>query len=63
MDVSDADWITAVVDEENHLIHFTVAKSIYNYERTATVTVTIGETYTRELTFTQQKNMAPCCSL
>jgi hypothetical protein len=35
-----------------------VAKSIYNYERTATVTVTIGETYTRELTFTQQKNPA-----
>lgn len=58
VDVSDADWITAVVDEENHLIHFTVAKSIYNYERTATVTVTIGETYTRELTFTQQKNPA-----
>jgi len=55
---SDADWITAVVDEENHLIHFTVAKSIYNYERTATVTVTIGETYTRELTFTQEKNPA-----
>ena len=58
VDVSDADWITAVVDEENHLIHFTVAKSIYNYERTATVTVTIGETYTRELTFTQEKNPA-----
>ena len=58
VDVSDADWITAVVDEENHLIHFTVAKSIYNYEPTATVTVTIGETYTRELTFTQQKNPA-----
>lgn len=58
VDVSDADWITAVVDEENHLIQFTVAKSIYNYERTATVTVTIGETYTRELTFTQEKNPA-----
>ena len=58
VDVSETNWITAQVDEENHLIHFTVAKSIYNYERVAHVTVTIGDDYTRELTFIQQKNPA-----
>ncbi len=56
--VSETNWITAQVDEENHLIHFTVAKSIYNYERVGHVTVTIGDDYTRELTFIQQKNPA-----
>ncbi len=58
VDVSETNWITAQVDEENHLIHFTVAKSIYNYERVGHVTVTIGDDYTRELTFIQQKNPA-----
>ena len=58
VDVSKTNWITAQVDEENHLIHFTVAKSIYNYERVGHVTVTIGDDYTRELTFIQQKNPA-----
>ena len=58
VDVSEVDWITATVDEENHLIHFTVAKSIYNYERVGHVTVTIGDDYARELTFIQQKNPA-----
>ena len=33
VDVSETNWISALVDEENHLIHFTVAKSIYNYAR------------------------------
>ena len=55
VDVSETNWISALVDEENHLIHFTVAKSIYNYERVGHVTVTIGDDYTRELTFIQQK--------
>ena len=58
VDVSETNWITAQVDEENHLIHFTVAKSIYNYERVGHVTVTVGDDYTRELTFIQQKNPA-----
>ena len=58
VDVSETNWISALVDEENHLIHFTVAKSIYNYERVGHVTVTIGDDYTRELTFIQQKNPA-----
>jgi hypothetical protein len=58
VDVSDVDWITAVVDEENHLIHFTVAKNIYNSERVGHVTVTIGDDYTREITFIQRANPA-----
>ena len=58
VDVSDANWITAVVDEENHLIHFTVAKNIYNTERVGHVTVTIGDDYAREITFIQQANPA-----
>ena len=58
VDVSETNWVSAQVDEENHLIHFTVAKSIYNYERVGHVTVTIGEDYVRELTFIQQPNPA-----
>ena len=58
VDVSAAKWVSASVDNENHLIHFTVAKSIYNYERKCKVPVTIGEDYVRELTFIQEANPA-----
>ena len=56
VDVSDVNWITAVVDEKNHLIHFTVAKNIYNSERVGHVTVAVGDDYTREITFIQRAN-------
>ena len=58
VDVSEVDWIMAVVDKENHLIHFTVAKNLYNVERVGHVTVTIGDDYARDLTFVQAKNPA-----
>ena len=58
VDVSEVNWITAQVDEENNLIHFTVAKNIYKVERVGHVSVTIGDDYTRELTFIQQPNPA-----
>ena len=58
VDVSEVNWITASVDDENLLIHFTVAKNIYNVERVGHVTVTIGDDYARELTFIQQANPA-----
>ena len=58
VDVSEVNWITAQVDEENTLIHFTVAKNIYKVERVGHVSVTIGDDYTRELTFIQQPNPA-----
>lgn len=56
VDVSETPWVSAVVDEENHVIHFTVAKSIYNYERSGKVYVTITDNYVRELTFIQEAN-------
>ena len=58
VDVSEVDWIMAVVDQENHLIHFTVAKNLYNVERVGHVTVTIGDDYARDITFVQAKNPA-----
>ena len=56
VDVSEVDWIMAVVDQENHLIHFTVSKNLYNVERVGHVTVTIGDDYARDITFVQAKN-------
>ena len=58
VDVSSAGWITARVDEANRLITFTAAKSLFNYEREATVTVNIGDDYAREVTFVQKPNPA-----
>ena len=56
VDVTETPWVSAVVDEKNHVIHFTVAKSIYNYERSGKVYVTITDNYVRELTFIQEAN-------
>ncbi len=58
VDVSLTKWVSASVDDANCQIHFTVAPSIYNYERKCTVPVTIGENYVRELVFIQEANPA-----
>ena len=56
--IDETKWIAAEVDETTAEIHFTVAKSIFNYERTGKVTVEIGDNYTREITFIQEANPA-----
>ena len=53
--IEGTSWIAADVDEQAKTIHFTVSKSIYNYKRTGTVTVTIGE-IVRTVTFIQEEN-------
>lgn len=56
VNVSETNWISAVVDEANNMITFTAEKSIYNYERKGYVSVTIGDAFDREVRFVQEPN-------
>ena len=58
VDLTQAPWVSAEVDEEKQTIHFTVAKSIYNYEREAPLTITVGESFAHHITFVQEPNPA-----
>ena len=58
VDLTQAPWVSAEVDEASRTIHFAVANSIYNYERQVPLTITIGDSFSHNLTFVQEANPA-----